>query len=308
MVARLLAMIGALGMIFGAYVFRYGMPGGDGDGADGPGGGSGGEAAIVCAAELGTAVCDTIVGATVEPAAETAARLIGAPSARAAGVGGWVVPGTWPVMVDEARALKSRSELFAGGRTSLASTPLVAVSRKGQLPPACAPLTWRCLGDAAQDPNFRIGADPRTNAFGLFVRSSAIVGYLGNDEFGINDLRDDPAADTWYANLEQRLAAAPNFGARDLQSFVLQQGSARVYLTTGAAARDLRRNAGFDVGVPAETTVIAAGYWKPDGGRDLDTRNVAGALVDDGWERVQPAFVGTGLPSPGVLLALSEVG
>ena len=305
MASRVLAIVAAIGMIAGAYVFRYGLPG-DGDPTDDGRGGDAG--AVVCASELGTA-CDAIAGATVEPAATTAGRLIAAASARGAGVGAWVVASPWPQMVDDARALGSRAPLFADEREALASTPLVAVARRGQLPAACAPPSWRCLGDAAQDPAFRIAADGRTTTFGLFARAAALGGFFGNTDYATNDLDEQPEARTWIDNVERRLDAAPGFGARSLDSFVLQQGSASVYLTSGAAAARLAGNTQFEVAVPHEpVTVVAVVATPTEAGADVDTDGLRDALETAGWSAVSGNGTTTGLPSPGVLLALSEVG
>ena len=292
-------------MIVGAYVYRYGLPG---DGDDNGGGPAGDAGAIVCAAELGS-VCDRLAGATVEPAAATAERLIGAASGRAAGLGAWVVAAPWPEMVDDARALGSRAPLFSDEREALASTPVVAVVRRGQLPPACAPPTWRCLGDAAQDPAFRIGADGRATTLGLFARAAALGGFFGNTDYATNDLDEQPDARTWIDNLERRLDAAPGFGARSLDSFVLQQGSASVYLTSGAAASRLTGNPQFEVAVPQEpVTVVAVVAVPATGAADVDRAGLRDALEAAGWSAVSGNATTTGLPSPGVLLALSEVG
>jgi hypothetical protein len=306
MASRVLAIVAAIGMIGGAYVFRYGLPG---DGQDDANGGGGADAgAVVCASELGP-VCDAVNGATVEPAATTADRLIAAASARAAGIAAWVVAATWPQMVDDARALGSRAPLFSDERVALASTPLVAVARRGQLPPACAAPTWRCLGDAAQDPAFRIGADGRTTTFGLFGRAAALGGFFGNSDYATNDLDEQPEARTWIDNVERRLDAAPGFGARSLDTFVLQQGSASVYLTSGAAAAGLAGNAQFEIAVPQEPVTVVAVVASPaDGATGVDHDRLRDALETAGWSPARGNETTTGLPSPGVLLALSEVG
>jgi hypothetical protein len=287
-------------MVFGAFVYRYGMPGGDG--TDG-GGGAGGPAAVVCAEELGSA-CDAVPGdVVVEPAAVTAKRLIVARGPDDAEIGGWIAPGPWPAMVDAAR--RGKPALF-GRAQPLASTTLVAVARKGQLPTGCAPVTWKCLGDAAQDPAFRIGADPATTPIGLFTRAAALGGFFGRPDFATNDLDEQPDARSWYDNLNARLAAAAGFGAGSIERFTQVQGSARVYLTTDAAARSLRGNAQFEVVAPTATArVVTAFTPAADGGRRLDTGPVTAALTVAGWTTQGTAD--EGLPSPGVLLALSEV-
>lgn len=306
MASRILAVIAALGMIAGAYVYRYGTPGEDGDG--GGGGGRGATAGVViCAAELGS-VCEALPGSTVEPAGETARRLISARSASAAGVSGWVVPGPWPAMVDEGRRLASRAPLFDDDREVLASTQLVAVARKGQLPSTC-PVTWRCLGDAAQDPGFRLGGESPSTSIGLFVRAAALGGYFDTTDYATNDLQDTPDAQTWLDNLDNRIRSARGFGAGTLESFVLQRGSARVFLTSGAAARSLEANPDFDVVTPAMATRLVVTFTPTAGrGATIDADAVERRLLATGYQQAGPAQVDEGLPSAGVLLALSEVG
>ena len=305
--ARLLAVLAAIGMIAGAFVYRYGVPGGgDGDGPGGTGGNGGdGSAAVVCASELGEAVCaaagDDVL---VEPAATTADRLIAVRSAAEADVAGWVAPGPWPAMVDDARTRASRPALFSTKPTTVASAPIVAVLRKDQVPPACAAsVTWRCLGDAAQDPAFRIGGDPAGTSGGLFLRAGALAAFFGDTAFAINDLDASADAQTWYANLNARLAAAPGFGARTLESFVLQRGSAAVYVTGGAGVR-LGGAVEFTVATPAPPVTIAVTYTPAAReGRELDVGPLRDPLRDAGW-KVQSPSPTQGLPSPGVLLAL----
>jgi hypothetical protein len=307
-IARILAVVAALAMVFGAFVYRYGVPGGGGNGDTNGDGRSVGDRNIVCASELGDAVCAAVGdGVVVEPAAVTAKRLLAARGLGDAGVAGWVAPGPWPAMVDSGRELASKTPLFAigGARVGLSSTALVAVARKGQLPAGCDPTTWKCLGDAAQDPTFRVGADAISSATGVLVRAAALSGYFGRSDYATNDLDEDVGARPWLDNLNNRLAAAAGFGAGSLQSFVLQQGSARVYLTTGANARDL---VPFDVRTPTPAVrVVTAFTPTASGGGRVDASALRRELRTAGWADVQPTSKDEGLPSPGVLLALSEV-
>lgn len=304
MAKRLLALVAAVGMVAGAFVYRYGVPGGDGTGGRAGAGARG--STLYCAAELGP-VCDEVPAATVEPAAETAEKLMSVRDTAEADLAGWIAPGPWPAMVDEGRALKSRRPLFSHDAAALATTTLVAVIRAGEVPTGCTPVTWRCLGDAAQDPEFRIGADRLATPAGLFVRAAALGGFLGTTDYATNDLDEQPDARPWFDNLNNRLAAAANFGARSLNSFVLQQGSAQVYLTTAAAAAGLRGDTRFLIEAPAEIVRVVAAFTPAAiGGGRIDARAVSKALADAGWDEAKSGAEGEGLPSPGVLLALLE--
>ncbi len=190
----------------------------------------------------------------------------------------------------------------------MASTTLVAVARSGQLPAACAELTWKCLGDAAQDPAFRVGADPASTPTGLFVRAAALGGFFDNPDFAINDLDEQPEARTWFANLDSRFDAAAGFGARSLADFTVKQGSASVFLTTEAAAARVAGNPAFVVVAPKPVVHIVVGYapTKVGAGR-IDTKRTTAARRSprDGPRPIQRRT--RGYPPPGVLLALSEV-
>lgn len=289
MLARLLASAVAVAMVAGAIAYRSGRDGG---------GDSGDKGVIVCARELGR-VCDAIPGAQRELASETAARLAGVASGAEAGVAAWLAPGPWAAMVDEQRRqgpLFDRSEV-------LATTRLVAVIRKGQPIAACeTEVTWRCLGDAAQDPAFRIAGDPPDEAYGLFVRAAALGGLLGPDYF-INDVEDEALG--WLSNLDDRLAAAPRFGATSLQQFLVIPGSARAYLTSAAASDQLDARASADVATPAPVATVGATLVTVKG-VSVDRRAVTARLAAAGWE-AGPVDGDDGLPSPGVLLALREL-
>jgi hypothetical protein len=267
--ARALAIIGAIAMVVGAFVFRYGSPF-EGSGGGGNGGSDRGSdaAPVYCAEELGADVCDAVDAGgrevKVEPAATTADRLIGARTAAEADIAGWLAPGPWPAMVDSQRRLASRPVLFASKGRGLASTPLVAVTRKGQTVPGCpAEPTWRCIGDAAQTGTYRIGADADGTASRLFLRAAALDGLFGNAGWATNDLDSPPEGvpdpTSWLAALDQRLAQAPGFGAPSVGDFVVKPGSVGLFLTTGAAAKGAPP-ASFDVRTPSPAATIAATY------------------------------------------------
>jgi hypothetical protein len=318
MIARVLAVLAALAMIVGAFVYRYGSPfdGGSGNGhGDGSNGTGSAEPAVVCAAELGQDVCDAIDAGgrrvVVEPAATTADRLIKARGFGDADVAGWLAPGPWAAMVNEGRRLGSKAVLFNSKGRNLADTPLVAVSRKGQVLPGCDPaaVTWRCIGDASQQPATRIGADPPSSSSRLFLRAAALDGLFGNATWATNDLdappEGTPDPNTWLGNLDQRLGQAPGFGAPTLGDFVVKPGSVTVFLTTGAAATGAPASS-FDARTPTPAVKIAATYTAAaQGGHQIDTDRAAKALATAGWT-VQSGAKNEGLPSPGVLLALRE--
>lgn len=300
MAARVLAVVAAVAMIVAAVAYRSSRDSSDTVSAGSPDV----RVAVVCASELGS-VCDALAGATVEPAAVTADRLLDARSAAEGGVAAWLAPGPWAAMVEAGRATGARPKLFTGRPEALAHTDLVAVVRKGQLPPACAgAASWKCIGDAAQEPAFRIGGDPAGHAIGLFVRAAALSGFVGNTTFGSNEIED--AAAGWLANVNTRLAAAPRLGAGSLQDFLLKPGSASVYLTTGAAASAVP-TATFEVVTPTPAARIEAVLVRTaNADADVSVAEVTSALRQAKWDAGRLSG-DDGLPSPGVLLALREV-
>lgn len=297
MVSRVLAILAAVGMIAGAYVYRYGIPGGD---AEGGGGGTGGAdtGEVICASELGP-VCDAIEGATVEPAGATADRLSDARRASEANVGAWLAPGPWAAMVDEGRSLRSLPPLFEEEEV-LASTPLVALVKKGKAPASCGGggITWACLGQAAQDPANRVGIDDATRTTGLLVRAGILVGHFGTADFGSNDFPDAQATIDAFGERNREAVAR---GAVDLQRFLISSPDVPLFLTTRAASA---ANASVDVVAIAPGINVLATLARGDRGPGLDEDEVGEALAAAGWAR------GSGdageLPSPGVLLALRE--
>jgi hypothetical protein len=294
---RLLAIVAALGMIVGAYVYRYGVPGGGGgdDGPDGDGGAAAG--AVVCASELGP-VCDAIPGATVESAGTTADRLLSVRNVGEAGVRAWLTPGPWPAMVDEGRSLRSLSPLFEE-QTVLASTPLVALVKKGKAPAGCGTaVTWACLGQAAQDPVNRIGIEDATRSTGLFVRAGVLVGAFGNADFGSNDFPDAQSTLDAFATRNRDAIAR---GATDLQRFLVSAPDVPLYLTTRAASVT---NPTVDLAVPSPTLNVQAILATTGGDGGVDRDRIVEGLEAAGW--VPGRGGAAGLPSPGVLLALRE--
>lgn len=309
MPSRLLAVVAAIAMIGGAFVYRYGVPGGGDGGSDGTGSGNGGgvdAGAVICAAELGPDVCEAVGDdVTFEPAATTADRLVSAGSAAEAGIAVWIVPGPWSQMVDAARGT-TRPALFAKPEV-IASSPLVAVTKKAQPIATCAgAVTWRCLGDAAQDPAFRLAADPDTNTVGLLVRAAALGGFLGSADYASNDLDEVPDASNWLGNLDRSLDRAGSFGAGTVARFVAAPAVAQGYVTTAAAAGLATSRPELVVSAPTPAAVVGVIIARPvraTGKGDVDVDGLRKALVAAGW-KAEPPPGDDGLPSPGVLVAL----
>jgi hypothetical protein len=197
-------------------------------------------------------------------------------------------------MVEEGR---SGTSLF-DDQAVLATTPLVAVVKKGRAPAACAPnVTWKCLADGVQDPANSLGAEPAGTPIGLFTRAGILVGFFGNTAFGSNDFPDaQPTLDAFRARTDDAAAR----GAKDLTRFLTVAPSVPLYLTTRAGAI---AGPSVDVVVP-EPVISVHATVATAGDQQVDRKAVAKALVAAGWANGRDSA--TGLPSPGVLVALRE--
>lgn len=299
MASRLLAIVAAVGMIAGAFVYRYGMPGGDG--SSGGSGGSASAGTIYCASELGSAVCDAIPDAEVESTERTVARLIEARSASGAGVAAWITPGPWAEIVEA--ELATKTSLLESPKV-LAASPLVVVSRKAQPIAGCPEaVTWRCLGDAAQVASFRLAADPGSTPAGLFTRAAALGSFVGSTDYPINDLDEVPDASSWLDNLDRKLDRAGSFGANSLDQFLITPGAASGYITTKAMT-DAAQTSDFVVAAPAPEALVQVTVARAKGSKArLDEGRLRKALESAGWD-LDPPAPDDGLPSPGVLAAL----
>lgn len=300
MIKRLLAFVVAIAMVGGAFAFRSSRE----DAGRAVDGGSTGEVAggIYCAAELGP-VCSAVPGAIVEPATVTADRIVKARSASDAEVRAWVTAGPWADIVDAARA--GKPQLFAASRP-LASTTLVSVTRKGAPPAGCAaPVTWKCIGDAAQQPSFRLAGDPPSDVGHLFIRAAALGGFLATTDYAINDLDEVAGAATWLDNVDGSLDRAPSFGAGSLGAFLATRGAtAQAFLTTDAAVKAAGNLPDFEAAPPNPPAVVGAFVAVATGARaELDEARIREALTAAGWKAAAPPG-DDGLPSPGVLVAL----
>lgn len=297
MAARLLAIVAAVGMIAGAFVYRYGMPDGDGSGRPGTGASAG---TIYCAQELGSAVCDAVPDAEVESTKRTADRLADARSASGAGVAAWIAPGPWAEIVEA--ELATKTSLLESSKV-LATSPLVVVTRKAQPIESCPEdITWRCLGDAAQAVSFRLAADPDSTPAGLFTRAAALGGFVESPDYPINDLDEVPDASSWLDNLDRKLDRAGSFGAKSLDQFLIIPGTSG-YITTKATT-GAAQTPEFVIKAPAPEALVQVTLARAKGSKvRIDERRLRKALESAGWS-LDPPKADDGLPSPGVLAAL----
>jgi hypothetical protein len=316
---RLLALLGAVAMVFIAVTVRDRIDNGGGGRVERGGSGA---LRLVCATEL-RAVCDGIdegdVEITIEPAAVTADRLKQATPANAE-IDGWLAPGPWGDIVDASRA-SSAEELFDDEDTPLARSPFVVAVWKNKRAQLGCPgdVDLGCLGDAVITRGFRLGVSGDDQAEGVLADAALAAGHIKNANFATNDLNETDLAD-WLTGVDAKVdAVARNPGGRAFDELLtFGPAAADGFLTIEAVAAPHRENAAqrnLDVlaVVPKATADVIFTPRRGDRGarlRDIVQRDrIRELLRASGWRttdtRGLPA--GDGLPSAGVLQALREV-
>jgi hypothetical protein len=288
---------------------------------------------------------DGDVSVTVEPAGTTAQSLVSLPDNQRPDFDAWLAPSPWAQMVDVQRRGKRplfAKPSDAIGRSPLVVA--VRADRKPVLdatPPCNNAMDWKCIGAVAGRPwtdlpggqaawgTVKPGyGDPTVNATSLLVLSQASSEFLDNSDYSRSDLQDNNEYLDWLTGLERAVpklapSAAGPFAA------MLQQLPTATYDMVGtteadagpalaAAAPDRRQQLTLLYPEPVVTAdvVLTAVAGRGD---DVDslTDDVAAALAATGWRvpgqskargvRDTPALPRqSGLPDPGVLVALQE--
>lgn len=221
--ARLLALLAAVAMVVGAVAVRARL---DDDEER-----STTTLRLVCSTEL-AAVCDALsddagsdVRATVEPAADTAARLTALGQGEQPALDGWLVAGPWPAIVDDARERDARVALLEEGQVLARSPVVLAVwpDRADVLGRHCGGGTvgWKCLGDnvGAQWSSLpggdvrwgsvKPGLPPVSTATGLAVLGAATVAWFGDRPVASSTDLQEGAYQDWLARLLRAVPATP---------------------------------------------------------------------------------------------------
>jgi hypothetical protein len=335
--ARILALLAAVAMVAGAVAVRGAMDDDEERTTT--------ALRLVCSTEL-AAVCDALaadgrsdVRATVEAAADTAARLTAVGQGEDAGLDGWLVAGPWPAIVDEAREREAKDTLLDDGAV-LARSPLVLAvwpDRDTVLKRHCEGGTvgWKCLGENAGEQWSSIaggdarwgpvkpGLPPVSTATGLAVLGAATTAWFGDRPVASSADLEEGAYQDW---LDRLLRAVPRNTAATVET-ALQRGPAAFDAvgTIEAEAGPLLARTARPVKPrllypePVATADVVLGTT---GGRaaELLRELVSGAagrraLAAAGWrvdgETLAPGLDptrrlpdGSGLPSAGVLEAL----
>ena len=251
-VARVMAVLAAVGLVLGALAIRGRLDGSTGDDQviDVPGtatptppGGLTEASVLVCAEDLRD-VCRALhaeagldLELQVEAARTTADRLA---TTDTTDLAAWIVLDPWPALVDEARQRNGRDPLFGDRVTALASTPLVIIvdpARGAVLEARCGAITWSCVGDAARGSWAAIGGQetwgsPKpghpapSSATGLVITGQVAADRLGTTAFSARDLAADDFR-AWFTTLERAITTfAPSAGSHLRQ--LLQFGPSTV--------------------------------------------------------------------------------
>jgi hypothetical protein len=337
MVARILALLAAIGMVAGALVVRDRMDGGGGGGTLGIGGP---RPVLVCATELAT-VCDSFrdkADVTVEPAGTTADRLIAAPSE--AGLDGWLVAGPWPAIVAEERKRKALAPILVSEKAGIARSPVVIVGERERVPVLSAKcggkVTLRCLGDNGRAKWSAIGGqaawgDVRVGlpnaaieAEGLAVLGAATVDFFGGrTDLARADLEGDPGYGTWVSQLARSLPQSSDFGRMLAAKGVVDLWAGLEAQVVPQLATATARSQQLDLLYPepvvtADVTLgLASGKAADRLGNTISGDEGKQALAAGGWRVGSKVPAGartdvivaptSGLPSPGLLQALRSV-
>lgn len=303
MAQRVLAVLGAIGLVLAAIAARNAIDDGGDDDPSGNGDGDG-EIVLVCATDL-AAMCDALDGVRVveQEAADTAAAVESGDDALD-GVDGWVTTSAWLEVVE------SGAPGRLGAIEQLAVSPtIVAVDpdRADAVAALCAgAVAWACLGEHAGSQwgdrggqgswgTIKTGLPSGTSAIGLPVLAAAASGFFGGAEFASNDF--DP---TDFRGWLTTLTEASGTGERaPITALVTRRGMYSAVGDLAMAARD--RDVVVIDDSPVDATVVVVSL--PGADRIPGVGTLRDAFVTAGWD---PASGDTITPTlkPGVMAAL----
>lgn len=289
-----MALAGAVALVLVAVVVRDRLVGDEG--------GSGGDGTVVCPTELAD-VCEQAAGdldVRVEDTIETADRLVAAGRADEADADLWLVPRPWSEAVVDARARANAEPLLGDPVGPLARSPVGLVvwdERAAALEGgSCAgPLTWRCVGDAADRPwdevggrthwgEVRAGLSDPESATGLMVLGGATAGYLERSDYASNDF--DGGLSSWLGGWASSSAGIDD----DPVSRMLTRGPGELAVlgtleadTLPAASRDELQVLVAEPVATADLVVVPVGD-SDDAADDLaGDGDLLAALAQAGW-------------------------
>lgn len=330
-VRRVLALLLAAGLVLAAVVLRTRLLEGGTTAAD--------DLRLVCVREL-AAVCERLGTPDSPPMVEDAATTVTRFERADAGLDVWVTIAPWPTLAADARARAGLAELPSAASDVLARSPVLLAARSDRtavLQEACAggELTWRCIGDHADDEwadlggqaawgRVKVGFDqPTVRPEGLLALSQATSSFFDGQPYNSRSL----SAPDYFAWVSELGRAIDDVAGQTPLERMLLTGAADYELTgvLEATAAPLLRSAPQrsgdielrDIGPAVTADVVAVGYGEVDRAtvREL-SHQVATASSDAGWRvpgsqppseldaRTLPDD--NGLPSAGALEALRQ--
>ena len=301
MAQRVLAVLGAVGLVLAAIVVRSAI---DDDGND-SGNNADGEVVLVCTSDL-AAACAQLDGVRIieQDAASTAAGI--AEQAEALdGVDGWLTTSAWVEVVD------SRAPGRLGDSLLIATSPVVVAvdpSRAEAVTALCqGESIWACLGTnagagwgglgsgQASWGTLRTGLPSANAAIGLPVIAAAASGFFGGTDFASNDF-DATGFRDWLAGFTEPSGKGEHM---PITRLVTARGTYTAVGDVAAAAANRRRAVVGDPGVAATVVLVEL----PGGDRLSGADSMRDALVAAGWTAASgdapPAIL-----KPGVMAAL----
>jgi len=299
-VKRFAAITASIVMIAIAIIIRANID--DGGSSGGGGGGStSGPVTIACVTELADE-CNTLknVSVRVEDAAVTAKAI----AAGTAHIDGWVTFDPWPEIANQ---LARRTA--TGDSKRLAASPLtiaMVAERAAAFAPTCGgTVNWKCLGDAIGKQwtevggrpewgTVKAGIPPLSTASGLLLLGNAASGYFGRTDFATNDF--DAEFGVWRSNVTTTPATFGEFLLKFPAAFSAV-GAIAAQADPGTHTQDVAF-----IGPPPAVSAVAVLTAVDSNRAQGRAGDLTKALHDGGWGDVPAA---TGLPDPGVLLALS---
>jgi hypothetical protein len=279
---RVLALAVACLLVAGALAVRAALASDD-DGDDNDDASGGGDLVIACVPELRDA-CQTFDGDGTELRIEDPAATIADPD-----VDAWITLDPWPAIA----ATDAGRDLFPTV-VPVAQTDLVLLAREQRVPDGCDPLRWTCLVDDLGD-DVAV-ADP-TTASGLLVLGFAAADFHGGPNLASNDFDEADFADRFDA---LAVGGNPLGDIRDGLPEPVATGALAVQLSRLGSRLDAFVES--DGAFPATVAVVVAGR---EADRVAGEPSFTAALGEFGWDLRTDAAT-TGLPSPGVLFALSR--
>lgn len=287
--SRVLALLGAVLLIAAAVVVRTVL-----DDDDGGGGDDGGrELVVACIPELRDA-CEAIAGPVqlqVEGPDATIARL-----AAGEDLDAWVTFDPWPAMAEilEDRVAAQQVEVVA-------DTALSALVRIDTPPASCGPAGWECLVESGG----RVTLPAASSALGALVLGWAASDWnasaRGGEQFARAEL-DLPEFRSWLDAIEfvdDPIAEAFAFGPAGPQAI----GTSLADVARIDGTREVGRLLPTPVPTVARIAVVLAG---PEADRVAGDPAFTAALDEVGYD-TDGTQRSTGLPNPGLLIALRDV-